>query len=136
MAKAPAGMLIPKGAPLPASFGPNTTGSSPWEAMRAVSPFSPGVPTCICQHTSAYVSIRQHTSAYVSIRRHTSAHVSIRQHTSAYVNTRSITAFSREVTCHRTNMTLCVAKSSSGNTGSAPPPPPPSPVPPPPPSPV
>jgi hypothetical protein len=55
----------------------------------------------IRQHKSAYVSIRrgsrprgsriyiytlcQHTSAYVSIRQHTSAYVSIRQHTSAYV---------------------------------------------------
>jgi len=33
----------------------------------------------VCQHTSAYVSIRQHTSAYVSILQHTSAYVSIRQ---------------------------------------------------------
>ncbi len=49
----------------------------------------------LCQHTSAYasirtytayVSIRQHTSAYVSIRQHTSAYVSIRQHTSAYIS--------------------------------------------------
>ncbi len=31
--------------------------------------------SAICQHTSAYVSIRQHTSAYVSIRQHTSADV-------------------------------------------------------------
>ncbi len=38
----------------------------------------------MCQHTSAFVSIRQHTSAYASIRQHTSGHVSIRQHTSAY----------------------------------------------------
>jgi hypothetical protein len=45
-------------------------------------------PTCIRQHTSAYVSIRQHSSAYVSIRQHTSAYVSIRQHTSAYVSIR------------------------------------------------
>jgi hypothetical protein len=53
----------------------------------------------MCQHASAYVSIRQHTSAYVSkghvvargyvvrrvlrIRQHTSAYVSIRQ---AYVS--------------------------------------------------
>ncbi len=39
----------------------------------------------ICQHTSAYVSIRIHLSAYVSIRQHTSAYVSIRiQHTRTY----------------------------------------------------
>jgi hypothetical protein len=57
----------------------------------------------LCQHTSAYVSMRQQLSAYVStpvvpahlllelhyfmhtsdIRQHTSAYVSIRQHTSA-----------------------------------------------------
>jgi hypothetical protein len=35
----------------------------------------------MCQHTSAYASIRQHTSACVSIRQHTSAYASIRQHT-------------------------------------------------------
>jgi hypothetical protein len=29
----------------------------------------------MCQHTSAYVSIRQHTSAYVSIRQHTNINV-------------------------------------------------------------
>jgi hypothetical protein len=46
----------------------------------------------LCQHTSAYVSIRQHTSAYVSIRQHTSAYVSIRQHTSAYVSIRQHTS--------------------------------------------
>ena len=53
----------------------------------------------ICQHTSAYVSIRQHISArsgsyythrYVRIRQHThtSAYARIRQRTSAYVSIR------------------------------------------------
>jgi hypothetical protein len=45
---------------------------------------------CICQHTSAYVSIRQHTSAYGTgndsrAPAAASLCVSIRQHTSAYV---------------------------------------------------
>jgi hypothetical protein len=30
----------------------------------------------LCQHTSAYASIRQHTPAYVSIRQHTPAYAS------------------------------------------------------------
>ncbi len=49
-------------------------------------------PTCIRQHTSAYVSVRQHTSVYASIRQHTSAYASIRQHTSAYVSIRQHTS--------------------------------------------
>jgi hypothetical protein len=70
------------------------------------------IENCICQHTSAYVSICQHTSAYVSVARpnqslnlpsclstsalcqHMSAYaayVSIRQHTSAYVSMRQHT---------------------------------------------
>jgi hypothetical protein len=58
----------------------------------------------VCQHTSAYVSIRpirQHTSAHVSIRHHCRViplffaqvlYVSIRQHTSACVSTRQHTS--------------------------------------------
>jgi hypothetical protein len=68
------------------------------------------LPRHICNHLSAYVSIRQHTylSAYVSIRQHTSAAVGTRwnsalefcldtfattcQHTSAFVSIRQHTS--------------------------------------------
>jgi hypothetical protein len=53
----------------------------------------------LCQHTSAYVSIRQHTPAYVSIRQHTSAYVSIRQYTSAYVRIRHHTSSYVSIRC-------------------------------------
>jgi hypothetical protein len=66
--------------------------------------------SCICQHTSAYVSMRQHTSAhcvsaYVSIRQHTSAYVSIRQHTSAHVSIRQHTSAHVSIRQH-TSLTL------------------------------
>jgi hypothetical protein len=52
------------------------------EQRRAVA-----VCTCICQHTSAYVSFRGTAESrclvYVRMRPHTSAYVSIRPHTSA-----------------------------------------------------
>ncbi len=50
---------------------------------EAGEPLAEREPSCIRQHTSAYVSIRQHTSAFVSIRQRTSAYVSMRQHASA-----------------------------------------------------
>ena len=76
----------------------------------------------LCQHMSAYVSIRQHTSAYVSIRehtsgrtsfvfrilqsrrpepslQHTSAYVSIRQKTRAYVSIRQHTSADQSPVC-------------------------------------
>jgi len=44
------------------------------------------LPRHICNHLSAYVSIRQHSSAFVSVHLHTSAYVSVHLHTSAYVS--------------------------------------------------
>jgi hypothetical protein len=61
------------------------------EALR-VQHTSASVQHAVCQHTSAYVSIRQHTSAYVGIRQHMSEYVSIRRHTSAYVGIRQHTS--------------------------------------------
>jgi hypothetical protein len=64
----------------------------------------------LCQHTSAYVSIRhirQHTPAYVSIRQHTPAYISKRQHTSAYV---SILAAATITTAATTATTAAAAK--------------------------
>jgi hypothetical protein len=68
----------------------------------------------ICQHTSAYVSIRQHTSAYVrlkSVALHL-AYVSIRQHTSAYVSIRGIEE------CQHTHLDLTMRTADSVNESS------------------